>query len=211
MAKTLTIVSTAIVAAILTSAFWIFAYNIALRPPSDGAAGPSAQIMPPPSKKEPDPLTRVRTVEVGPTGLAVPVKGVRASQLVDTYKQARAGGARLHDAIDIMANAGTPVVAVADSRVEKLFFSAGGGGVTAYLRSNDGRWMYYFAHLQEYAPALREGQRLKRGDLVGRVGSTGNATSKGPHLHFAINRMGDGEKWWQGTPVNPYPLLAGSS
>lgn len=209
MAKTLTIVSTAIVTAILTSAFWIFAYNIALRPKSADGPSLSADATPRTATRSPQRETNVSLVQVGPAGIAVPVGGVRTDQLVDTYSQARAGGARLHDAMDIMADAGAPVIAVADSRVEKLFFSAGGGGITAYLRSPDKQWMYYFAHLQEYAPGLREGQTLKRGELVGRVGSTGNATSKGPHLHFAIHRMTDRDKWWQGTPVNPYPLLVG--
>jgi peptidoglycan LD-endopeptidase LytH len=109
-----------------------------------------------------------------------------------------------------MAPHGTPVVAAAPGTVEKLFFSKGGGGITAYVRSEDGRWNYYYAHLQDYAPGLKEGQKLKRGDLVGRVGSTGNANPAGPHLHFAINRMADGEKWYKGTPINPYPLLAGN-
>jgi len=93
--------------------------------------------------------------------------------------------------------------------VEKLFFSDGGGGITAYVRSDDGRWSYYYAHLSAYAPGLREGQQMRRGDPVGYVGATGNANPAGPHLHFAINRMNPGEQWWQGTPINPYPLLAG--
>ena len=88
-----------------------------------------------------------------------PVAGVQADQLLDTYTQARAGG-RPHDAIDIMAPAGTPVVAAAEGTVEKLFFSQGGGGITAYVRSPDRRWTYYYAHLQGYAPGLREGQRV---------------------------------------------------
>ena len=96
-----------------------------------------------------------------------------------------------------------------DGRVEKLFFCQGGGGITAYVRSADGRWTYYYAHLSAYAPGLPKGSRSKRGAAVGRVGATGNANPAGPHLHFAINRMNPGEKWWQGTPINPYPLLAG--
>lgn len=152
----------------------------------------------------------VGTVTVGPAGLAIPVAGVRVSELSDTYKEARAGGARVHDAIDIMAPTGTPIVAAAPGQVEKLFFSRGGGGITAYVRSGDGRWLYYYAHMSAYAPGLREGQRLLRGAPVGYVGSTGNASVSGPHLHFAINRMAPGEKWYQGTPINPYPLLAGS-
>jgi murein DD-endopeptidase MepM/ murein hydrolase activator NlpD len=141
--------------------------------------------------------------------LIIPVAGVRASQLTDTYSQARAGGARVHDAIDILAPRGTPVLAAAEGIVEKLFFSRGGGGVTAYIRSVDGRWMYYYAHLDAYAPGLHEGQRIARGDPVGAVGSTGNANPAGPHLHFAINLMGPNDRWWQGRPINPYPLLAG--
>jgi murein DD-endopeptidase MepM/ murein hydrolase activator NlpD len=134
---------------------------------------------------------------------------VKPGQLVDTYTQARAGGARSHDAIDIMAPLGTPVVASAPGRVEKLFFSEGGGGISAYVRSDDGRWIYYYAHLNAYAPSLREGQRIDRGSPIGTVGATGNANPAGPHLHFAINRMNPGERWWQGSPINPYPLLAG--
>jgi murein DD-endopeptidase MepM/ murein hydrolase activator NlpD len=148
---------------------------------------------------------------IGPSGLAIPVAGVRAGQLSDTYAQARAGGARVHDAIDIMAPRGTPVVAAAEGTVEKLFFSRGGGGISAYVRSADRQWSYYYAHLDAYAPGLAEGQRLRRGDPIGSVGSTGNANPAGPHLHFAINRMGPADRWWQGTPVNPYPLLAGAA
>jgi murein DD-endopeptidase MepM/ murein hydrolase activator NlpD len=146
--------------------------------------------------------------EIAPSGLMIPVAGVRAAQLSDTFTQARSGG-RVHDAIDIMAPRGTPVVAAAAGTVEKLFFSHGGGGITAYVRSVDGRWMYYYAHLNAYAPGLHEGQRLGRGDPIGTVGSTGNASAEGPHLHFAINVMGPNERWWQGRPINPYPLLAG--
>ncbi|HEV2817522.1 MAG TPA: M23 family metallopeptidase [Allosphingosinicella sp.] len=154
------------------------------------------------------PPIRPGRVEVAPSGLAIPVAGVRAVQLLDTFTQARAGG-RPHDAIDIMAPRGTLVVAAAEGTVEKLFFSGGGGGITAYVRSVDGRWMYYYAHLDRYAPGLHEGQRVGRGDPIGAVGSTGNANPAGPHLHFAINLMGPNDRWWQGRPINPYPLLAG--
>jgi murein DD-endopeptidase MepM/ murein hydrolase activator NlpD len=146
---------------------------------------------------------------IAPSGLAIPVAGVRALQLMDTYSQARAGGARVHDAIDIMAPRGTPVVAAADGTVEKLFLSRGGGGITVYVRSADRQWSYYYAHLDAYAAGLHEGQAVRRGDPIGTVGSTGNANLAGPHLHFAVNRMGPADRWWQGTPVNPYPLLAG--
>jgi murein DD-endopeptidase MepM/ murein hydrolase activator NlpD len=151
---------------------------------------------------------RAETV-VAPSGLAIPVAGIRPEQLTDTYSQARAGGARIHDAIDIMAPRGTPVVAAAEGFVEKLYFSNGGGGITVYVRSADRHWMYYYAHLDRYAPGLAEGQQLPRGAPIGFVGSTGNANPAGPHLHFAIAHMNAGDRWYGGNPINPYPLLAG--
>lgn len=197
-----------VVITILVSAFSIFAYNIGFRAGQSGevtVAGETQVVDP----EGGPPVTVAEGVVVGPSGLAIPVAGVKPDQLVDTYTQARAGGARSHDAIDIMAATGTPVVAAAPGTVEKLFYSQGGGGITAYVRSDDGRWTYYYAHLNAYAPGLREGQRIERGAPVGTVGTTGNANPAGPHLHFAINRMNPGEKWWQGTAINPYPLLAG--
>ncbi len=194
---------TAVVAAILASAFWVFYYNIRSAP-EVSLAGQSDVVDP----ARGPPVSIAEGVTVGPAGLAIPVVGIRPAQLVDTYTQARAGGARRHDAIDIMAPMGRPVVAAAPGRVEKLFFSQGGGGNTVYVRSNDGRWMYYYAHLSAYAPGLHEGQRLLRGAPIGFVGATGNANPAGPHLHFAINRMEPGETWSQGQPINPYPLLA---
>ena len=196
-----------VVIAILVGAFSIFAYNIGYRTGHGEvtAAGEKQTVDPAGAP----PVTIAEGVVVGPTGLAIPVAGVKPEQLVDTYTQARAGGARVHDAIDIMAAEGTPVFAATPGRVEKLFFSDGGGGITAYVRSPDQRWIYYYAHLQGYAPGLAEGQQVQRGQLIGRVGHTGNANPAGPHLHFAINRMNPGESWWQGTPINPYPLLAG--
>jgi murein DD-endopeptidase MepM/ murein hydrolase activator NlpD len=207
--RTLSIISTAVVTAILTSAFWIFAFNIT-RAPSDGrvsAAGDEATVDPAGGP----PVAVAEGVTVGPAGLAIPVAGIKPSDLVDTFSQARAGGARIHDAIDIMASVGRPVVAAAPGRVEKIFFSPGGGGNTVYVRSPDGRWSYYYAHLNGYAPGLREGQQVRRGTPIGFVGFSGNANPAGPHLHFAINRMSAGDKWHEGAPINPYPLLAGKT
>jgi peptidoglycan LD-endopeptidase LytH len=205
-----TIVATAVVTAILTSLFWIIAYNIAVVPAAepDGkvARKGDVKVVDPPGGA---PIAVADSVEVGPAGLAIPVAGVKANQLVDTFTQARAGGSRVHDAIDIMAPTGTPVLAAAAGTVEKIFLSEGGGGKTVYVRSDDGLWSYYYAHLNDYAPGLKEGQRVARGTRLGTVGFTGNANPSGPHLHFAINRMAPGEKWYNGTPVNPYPLLAG--
>jgi len=132
---------------------------------------------------------------------------VKPEQLTDTFTEARGAGRR-HDAIDIMAGEGTPVIAAADGTVEKLFNSAR-GGITVYERSPDQRWVYYYAHLSAYAPGLHEGQQLKRGQVIAQVGHTGDASAAGPHLHFAVNAMAPGERWWDGTPINPYPLLAG--
>jgi murein DD-endopeptidase MepM/ murein hydrolase activator NlpD len=194
------------IGAILASLFWIWFYgSVGTRPDKRiSTAGDKVVVNPPGGP----PVAIADSVEVGPAGLAIPVSGVKASQLTDTFTQARAGGARSHDAIDIMADEGTPVIAAADGTIEKLFNSAR-GGITAYERSIDGRWIYYYAHLSAYAPGLAEGQKVQRGQLIGKVGHTGDASASGPHLHFAINRMGPGEKWWNGTPINPYPLLAG--
>lgn len=207
MARTLTRLGWIVVIAVLVGAFAIFAYNIGFSAgQGEVTVAGQKQVVDP---KGGPPVTVAEGVVVGPSGLAIPVAGVKPEQLVDTYTQARAGGARVHDAIDIMAPTGTPVVAAAPGKVEKLYFSDGGGGITAYVRSDDGRWSYYYAHLSAYAPGLHEGQRIMRGDPVGYVGATGNANPAGPHLHFAINRMNPGEKWWQGIAINPYPLLAG--
>jgi peptidoglycan LD-endopeptidase LytH len=203
------VISTAIVTAILTSAFWIFAYNTgALATADERKVKPAGDVTVVDPASGP-PVAIAEGVEVGPAGLAIPVEGIKAEQLTDTFTQARAGGARVHDAIDIMASEGTPVIAATDGTVEKLFYSDGGGGNTIYVRSPDQRWTYYYAHLEGYAPGLAEGQQVKRGQVIGRVGHTGNASAEGPHLHFAINQMKAEEKWWQGTPINPYPLLAG--
>ncbi len=198
-------VLTALVTAGLTSAFWVVAFNNGSVDDQSSAAA-SVTLSSNKAKAPVDP----DDVHLGPTGLAIPVAGIRPKDLVDTYKQARAGGARVHDAIDIMAPHGTPVVAAAPGKVEKLFFSKGGGGVTAYVRSPDGRYIFYYAHLQDYAPGLKEGQLVAQGDRIGTVGYTGNANPAGPHLHFAIHRMQPGEKWYDGSAVNPYPLLVGN-
>lgn len=145
-------------------------------------------------------------VRVAPGRLVIPVQGVSATQLVDTWGQARAAGARRHEAIDIMAPRGTPVLAAAAGEVEKLFVSER-GGITAYVRSPDRRTIYYYAHLDRYAPGLAEKQAVRAGEVIAYVGFTGDASPEGPHLHFAVAKARPDEKWYQGTPVNPYPLL----
>lgn len=208
MRTRLAIVGTAILTAALTSVFWVWGYSTALKSGESDDRIVSGKKTTPEASGAADEKTGDK-VTVGLAGIAVPVAGINPDQLVDTFTQARAGGGRVHDAIDIMAAAGTPVVAASEGVVERLFFSQGGGGITAYIRSKDGRWISYYAHMQGYAPGLVEGQKVERGQIIGHVGSTGNASPAGPHLHFAIHRMGPHEKWWQGTAINPYPLLAG--
>lgn len=144
-----------------------------------------------------------------PSGLVVPVQGVAPSSLTPTFDDDRGEG-RVHEALDIMAPAGTPVLAVADGHVEKLFDSDR-GGLTIYQFEPTGRYAYYYAHLERYAPGLEEGRALRRGEVIGYVGSTGNADPAAPHLHFAIFRLGPEKRWWEGTPVDPWPLLTGRS
>lgn len=140
--------------------------------------------------------------------LLLPVAGVKASQLSDTFTDARGQG-RSHDAIDIMAPTGTPVFAVEDGTIAKLFDSKP-GGLTIYHFDVAKQLAYYYGHLDRYAEGLAEGQAVKRGDVIGYVGYTGNASPEAPHLHFAIFILGPEKQWWKGTPVNPYRYLGGT-
>ncbi|HEU4594625.1 MAG TPA: peptidoglycan DD-metalloendopeptidase family protein [Pyrinomonadaceae bacterium] len=141
------------------------------------------------------------------TGLLIPVAGVRPEQLQDTFNDARSEGRR-HDAIDIIAPRGTPVVAAADGRLLRLF-SSDKGGLTIYQLGTDERTVYYYAHLDRYADGLAEGRILRRGETVAYVGDTGNATPGNYHLHFQIYRISDPKKFWTGDNLNPYELLRG--
>lgn len=154
-------------------------------------------------------MARMDPVGKGPaTGLVLPVQGARWSDIRDSWGDSRGGGSRAHTGTDIMAPGGTPVVAAADGVVEKLFYSNGGGGITAYVRAPDRRLSYYYAHLASYAPGQREGGRVRAGDPIGRVGDTGNAGAGNTHLHFGIERLLPDEAWHQGRAIDPYPLLA---
>lgn len=200
--RTSHIVNRALLVAILGAIAW-FVLTIPTRsPPGEEAPAPVAAV---PSAAPVAPAPG----ETPSGALLVPVAGVARTQLVDTFTAARGSG-RSHDAIDIMAARGTPILAAAEGTVEKLYFSNGGGGITVYVRSPDHRWIYYYAHLDRYAPGLAEGQQVRPGTVIGFVGSTGDASPEGPHLHFAVNAMAPGERWWEGTPVNPYPLLTGT-
>ena len=148
------------------------------------------------------PLSAVLRPDTGT--LAIPVYGLKTKQLVDNFNERR--GAERHDALDIMAPRGTPVIAVEDGRIAKLFTSKP-GGLTIYQFDPTERYAYYYAHLDRYAQGLAEGQQVKKGDVIGFVGSTGNASPNAPHLHFSIFVLGPQKHWWQGTAINPYPLL----
>jgi peptidoglycan LD-endopeptidase LytH len=136
--------------------------------------------------------------------LRIPVDGVVHAALQPSFDQAR--GARRHEAIDILSPRGTPVRAVEGGTVGKLFTSDR-GGLTIYQYDPTGTYCYYYAHLDRYAEGLREGQTLGAGDVVGYVGTTGNAPPDTPHLHFAIFRMSEAGRWWEGTPIDPYDVL----
>ncbi len=150
------------------------------------------------------PLPPVST-DAPSTRLLIPVQGIRPQDLTDTFTDARGQGRR-HDAIDIIAPRGTPVVAAAAGRVLRLFTSDR-GGLTVYQLGEDGRSVYYYAHLDAYAPGLAQGQMLTRGAPIGTVGDSGNAVPGNTHLHFAVWTVDDPAQFWDGEPVNPYPLL----
>lgn len=141
-------------------------------------------------------------------GLIVPVAGVPRDALADSWGDPRGGGDRAHQGLDIPAPRGTPVRAAASGWIEKLFDSVAGGR-TIYVRSADGATVYYYAHLDARRPGLRERQPVRAGEMLGTVGSSGNAGPEQPHLHFEVKRMAPGERWHQGRAVNPFPLLAG--
>jgi murein DD-endopeptidase MepM/ murein hydrolase activator NlpD len=138
--------------------------------------------------------------------IGLPITGLKRSDILDTFDQKR-GKDRKHEATDIMAPHGTPVLAVVDGTIAKLFHSEGGGGMTIYLFDRDQEHAYYYAHLSGYRDGLTEGTRVRRGDVIGYVGSTGNASPDAPHLHFGVFELGPEKHWWRGTPINPYPLL----
>lgn len=170
------------------------------------SAEPSFSETPPPEADEsPSKDQPVAENFVGKLKLIVPVAGVKPGQLLDTFADARSEG-RVHDAIDIPAPAGTPVLAAVDGEVLKLFQSER-GGTTIYQLSADRKLVYYYAHLQRYADGLAAGKFVKQGEMIGYVGDTGNAGVGNFHLHFSISIVADPKRYWEGTNINPYPLL----
>ncbi|MFE0500096.1 M23 family metallopeptidase [Lysobacter soli] len=165
----------------------------------------SAPIAPATTDTRTTPPVATAPIAAGEGTLTIPVQGVTSAQLRDTFSEARSEG-RVHEALDIMAPRGTPVLAVADGTVEKLFTSVP-GGLTIYQFEPTGRYAYYYAHLDRYANGLQEKKAIRRGEVIGYVGSTGNADPSAPHLHFAIFELGPERQWWKGTAINPYPVF----
>jgi murein DD-endopeptidase MepM/ murein hydrolase activator NlpD len=138
--------------------------------------------------------------------ISLPMKDLRASDIHDTFKERRGGGTRAHEATDIMAARGTPVLAVNDGKIEKLFLSKPGGN-TIYQFDPSERYCYYYAHLDHYADGLIAGKQVHRGEIIAYVGSTGNADPSAPHLHFEIHLLTQEKRWYTGTAIDPYPYL----
>jgi peptidoglycan LD-endopeptidase LytH len=136
--------------------------------------------------------------------IAPPIRGLKASELRDTFNEIHNG--HRHEAIDISEPEGTPVHAVVDGTIQKLFFSKVGGN-TIYEFDHRSVYSYYYAHLKRYSDGLHDGMSVSQGEVIGYVGSTGNASPKGPHLHFAIYLLGPQKRWWKGSPIDPYPIL----
>lgn len=213
------VLTTAIITALLTSAAWIVLYNAASRDESPPAAtGTNEQEPPPPAPAAaeiavPDETPDIvftpqatATSDLMAKTLTIPVLGFDAADLTPQFEDGRGGG-RQHLAIDLMAERGTPVVAVDDGILVK-FFESERGGLTIYQFDPTETFVYYYAHLDSYAEDIEEGDAVRRGQVIGTVGSTGNANDDAPHLHFAIERLGPEKNWWQAEPLDPYPVLS---
>ena len=210
------VVLTAVVTAAVTSAVWLAIFNLrenqrAPAAPAESAAkvDPAPASVPARPKLPADLASQADYRALAARRLTIPVAGTMASHLTNTFDDDRGGGTRVHQALDIMAPRGTPVVAVEDGKVEKLFNSRA-GGLTIYQFDPTRSYSYYYAHLDRYAEGLAEEQAVKRGEVIGYVGSTGNASPEGPHLHFGIFKLGPEKRWYEGIPLNPFPVLGGT-
>ena len=159
-------------------------------------------VVPPPSPETV--LTAPAGEDLEDRDLLIPVEGISPDQLTRSFANPR--GSRLHEAIDIMAPRNTPVRAVEDGRIARLFYSKA-GGITIYQFDPTETYTYYYAHLERYADGLAEGQTVRRGQTIGYVGVSGNAPRNAPHLHFGIFKLTSAKRWWEGTPIDPYDVL----
>lgn len=182
--------------------------SVSVKAPTANALDPSSDLPPnepgltsPPTGQE----TRPSSSFVGQINLIIPVMGVRPNQLIDTFSDARSED-RGHDALDIAAPAGTPVLAATDGEIARLFQSER-GGTTIYQLSPNKKLVFYYAHLQRYADGIYTGRFVRQGEVIAYVGDTGNAGAGNFHLHFSIAAIADPARYWEGTSINPYPLL----
>ena len=175
----------------------------AIAVPTSPTAEPAATLLAPAT---PPPLHTPSLANFSLTqdALILPVEGAKRSDLKDSFTETR--GKRRHEAIDILAPRGTPVLAAVDGSIAKLFTSIQ-GGLTVYEFDGNSVYCYYYAHLDRYAEGLKEGQRVRRGERIGYVGTTGDAPPNTPHLHFAVTRLGPDKRWWEGISINPFPML----
>lgn len=185
----------------------------AIRPlgPLAPKAAPIAELPEPPSESPPPSAPIARTDEdyLNERELMVPVEGVEPRGIPDTYWQARDAGARAHQALDILAPRGTPVLAADSGTVLRLVTNSL-GGITIYATDPEKRFVFYYAHLDHYAKGLVEGKPVAQGEVIGYVGTTGNAPKNTPHLHFQVMRFVDARQWWNGPPFDPRPYLVRS-
>jgi len=174
--------------------------------PALTAAPPPMQPMPVNGKLETAPVSADPAAAGSVGSIGLPLSNLKLASIQDTFNDNRGGGAK-HEATDILAPRGTPVFAVVEGNVVKLFNSKK-GGITVYQYDNQQKYCYYYAHLDKYAEGLKEGMLLRKGDRLGYVGSTGDAQANNPHLHFAILELGPDKHWYEHTTaINPYPLL----
>ena len=174
------------------------------QPAPVATSGEPSPVVAPPAPAEPV-VSAVPAAELKDRSLLIPVAGIKREQLTRSFTQQRSGG-RTHEAIDILAPMNTPVRAVESGTVARLFYSKA-GGITIYQFDPTERFCYYYAHLSRYAEGLREGQQIGKGQVIGYVGVSGNAPKTTPHLHFAIFRLTDAKRWWEGSPVDPFDVL----
>jgi murein DD-endopeptidase MepM/ murein hydrolase activator NlpD len=173
--------------------------------PSSAPAPPRVAASPPLSREESPPASPSNPVsDLRARRLTLPVEGLDRSALRGSFEEKR--GAGLHEAIDVLSPRNTPVLAVDDGTIAKLFTSKA-GGLTVYQFDPDSTYAYYYAHLERYAPGLKEHQRVSRGDVLGYVGTSGNAPPDTPHLHFAIFKLTEAKQWWKGTAIDPFLVL----
>ncbi len=134
----------------------------------------------------------------------VPVAGIAVKDLVDSFLDRR-GSTRQHNALDIMAPRNTPALAAVAGTIVKLHNSVA-GGLSIYMKDQSSRFTLMYGHLESYRPGLAEGATVRRGEIIGFVGTSGNANPTAPHLHFQVMRADNPTEWWKGTPVNPFLL-----